>query len=105
MGRGRRCAARARSREATLYAEQGIATEVLDEQSLVERGAELRRGLAGGLLVPSDGVIYPPSAALALLARARELGAEVRERTAVDESRAERCPVLRSTRAARRTSS
>jgi glycine/D-amino acid oxidase-like deaminating enzyme len=68
-----------------LYAEHGIATEVLDERSLVEAEPQLRRGLAGGLLVPSDGVIYPPSAALALLARARELGAEVRERTAVDE--------------------
>ena len=68
-----------------LYAEHGIATEVLDEQSLVEAEPQLRRGLAGGLLVPSDGVIYPPAAALALLARARDLGAEVRERTAVDE--------------------
>jgi len=68
-----------------LYAEHGIATEVLDERALLEAEPELRRGLAGGLLVPSDGVIYPPSAALALLARARELGAEVRERTAVDE--------------------
>jgi len=66
-----------------LYAEHGIATEVLDEQSLVDAEPQLRRGLAGGLLVASDGVIYPPSAALALLARARELGAEVRERTAV----------------------
>jgi D-hydroxyproline dehydrogenase subunit beta len=68
-----------------LYAEHGIATEVLDERSLVEAEPQLRRGLAGGLLVPSDGVIYPPAAALALLARARDLGAEVRERTAVDE--------------------
>lgn len=68
-----------------LYADHGIATEVLDERSLVDAEPELRRGLAGGLLVPSDGVIYPPSAALALLARARDLGAEVRERTPVDE--------------------
>jgi len=68
-----------------LYAEHGIATEVLDERSLVEAEPQLRRGLAGGLLVPSDGVIYPPAAALALLARARDLGAEVRERTPVDE--------------------
>ena len=68
-----------------LYAESGVATEVLDERTLREAEPELRRGLPGGLLVPSDGVIYPPSAALALLAHARDLGAEIRERTMVDE--------------------
>jgi len=68
-----------------LYGEFGIATEVLDEKALLDAEPELRHGLAGGLLVPSDGVIYPPSAALALLTRARALGAEVRERTTVDE--------------------
>ena len=68
-----------------LCADHGIATEVLDERALLEAEPQLRRGLAGGLLVPADGVIYPPSAALALLSHARALGAEVRERTPVDE--------------------
>ena len=68
-----------------LYAEQGIPTEVLGEAALVEVEPNLRRGLAGGLLVPSDGVIYPPGAAVALLAVARSLGVELLERTPVDE--------------------
>ena len=68
-----------------VYGECGIPTEVLDEKSLLEAEPNLRRGLVGGLLVPSDGVIYPPSAAVALLERARELGAEILERMPVDE--------------------
>jgi glycine/D-amino acid oxidase-like deaminating enzyme len=40
-----------------LYREHGIDTEVLDETSLIEAEPQLRRGLAGGLLVPSDGEI------------------------------------------------
>ena len=40
-----------------LYAEQGIATELLDEHTLYEAEPNLRRGLIGGLRVPSDGVI------------------------------------------------
>ena len=66
------------------YASAGVATEVLDERALLEAEPNLRQGLAGGLLVPGDGVIYPPSAAVALLALARERGATVRERTRVD---------------------
>jgi D-hydroxyproline dehydrogenase subunit beta len=38
---------------------------------------QLRDGLAGGLLVPGDRVIYPPAAARALLEGARRRGAEV----------------------------
>jgi glycine/D-amino acid oxidase-like deaminating enzyme len=68
-----------------VYAEHGVATEVLDEQALLDAEPNLRHGLAGGLHVPSDGVIYPPAAAVALLAHARRLGAEVMEATTVDE--------------------
>jgi glycine/D-amino acid oxidase-like deaminating enzyme len=68
-----------------LYAEHGVTAELLDEHSLYSAEPNLRRGLVGGLLVPGDGVIYPPSASLALLGVARELGAEVIERTSVDE--------------------
>ena len=68
-----------------LYAEHGITTHALDERSLLDAEPNLRRGLAGGLLVPSDGVIYPPSAAVALLEEARGHGADVRERAPVDE--------------------
>jgi glycine/D-amino acid oxidase-like deaminating enzyme len=68
-----------------VYAEHGVATEVLDEQVLLDAEPNLRHGLAGGLHVPSDGVIYPPAATVALLAHARRLGAEVMEATTVDE--------------------
>jgi glycine/D-amino acid oxidase-like deaminating enzyme len=67
------------------YAALGIAGEILDEASVAEAEPHLRRGLAGGLLVPSDGVIYPPAATVALLTLARQLGAEIIERTSVDE--------------------
>lgn len=73
-----------RAKHAT-YAQHGIATEMLDERALLEAEPNLRSGLAGGLLVPSDGVIYPPSATIALLALARELGVEILEHTGVDE--------------------
>jgi glycine/D-amino acid oxidase-like deaminating enzyme len=68
-----------------LYGTHGITTEMLDPAALYEAEPNLRRGLAGGLLVPSDGVIYPPSAGVALLSLARQLGVEVLERTAVEE--------------------
>ena len=63
----------------------GVDAELLDQTSLIEAEPQLRPGLAGGLLVPSDGVIYQPSATVALLALARELGAEVLERMPVEE--------------------
>ena len=68
-----------------LYSEHGVDAELLDQTSLIEAEPQLRPGLAGGLLVPSDGVIYQPSATVALLALARELGAEVLERMPVEE--------------------
>jgi glycine/D-amino acid oxidase-like deaminating enzyme len=68
-----------------LYRDHGIDTDLLDATSLLEAEPQLRRGLAGGLLVPSDGVIYQPSATVALLALAREMGVEVLERMPVEE--------------------
>jgi glycine/D-amino acid oxidase-like deaminating enzyme len=67
-----------------VYGNAGITSEVLDERSVYDAEPNLRPGLAGGLRVPFDGVIYPPAAAVALLARARELGAELREHSRVD---------------------
>jgi glycine/D-amino acid oxidase-like deaminating enzyme len=68
-----------------LYRDHGIETDLLDERSLIEAEPHLRGGLAGGLLVPSDGVIYQPSATVALLALAREMGVELLERMPVEE--------------------
>jgi glycine/D-amino acid oxidase-like deaminating enzyme len=59
------------------YESAGINAELLDGRDLREVEPELRGGLAGALRVPDDGVIYPPAAALALLDRARSLGASI----------------------------
>jgi len=57
------------------YACHGIAAEVLDEAALREAEPNLRPGLAGGLRVPNDGVIYPPAAAAYFLWSAQQRGA------------------------------
>ncbi len=65
-------------RKRAFYAERGIAAHVLDERGLAEEEPNLRRGLAGGLVLPTDSVIYPPVAARFLLDEAVRHGAEVR---------------------------
>ena len=67
-----------------LYAEHGIPSEVLGARELAELEPSLRPGLAGGLLVPGDGVVYQPRATLWLLEQARAAGAVVREGCRVD---------------------
>jgi glycine/D-amino acid oxidase-like deaminating enzyme len=57
------------------YAAAGIHAEVLDAAQMAVEEPKLRAGLAGGLLVPHDGVIYPPAAAGWFLEQARTLGA------------------------------
>jgi D-hydroxyproline dehydrogenase subunit beta len=59
------------------YNSRGVRAEVLDPQALTEAEPHLRRGLAGGLLVPDDAVVYAPSAARYLLERARKRGASI----------------------------
>jgi glycine/D-amino acid oxidase-like deaminating enzyme len=68
-----------------VYAAAGVHAEVLDERELPEAEPNLRRDLVGALLVPSDGVVYPPGAALELLDVARAHGALVREGVEVQE--------------------
>lgn len=65
-------------RKQKYYAARGVPTEVLDAQSMKRLEPNLRDGMAGGLLVPEDGVLYPPCAARFLIARARERGAALR---------------------------
>ncbi|MDT8066661.1 MAG: FAD-dependent oxidoreductase [Terriglobia bacterium] len=57
-------------RKREYYAARGVATEVLDAKSLAAAEPNLRAGLAGGLLVPGDAVLYPPTAAAFLLRNA-----------------------------------
>ena len=68
-----------------VYREHGLACEALTPARLAQLEPNLRLGVAGGMLVPGDAVLYPPGAALALLAGARAHGATVHEGCAVDE--------------------
>ncbi len=65
-------------RKKKFYAARGVAAEILDSRSLEEAEPNLRKGLAGGLLVPHDSVIYPPWAAQFLVNGALECGAHLR---------------------------
>ncbi|MGH9487282.1 MAG: NAD(P)/FAD-dependent oxidoreductase [Terriglobales bacterium] len=49
------------------YTDRGVACEVLTAAALARAEPNLRAGLAGGLLVPGDAVLYPPVAARWLL--------------------------------------
>ncbi|MEO8128571.1 MAG: FAD-dependent oxidoreductase [Bryobacteraceae bacterium] len=60
------------------YLERGVATEILDRAALADAEPNLRKGLAGGLLVPGDSVIYPPCAARFLVQEAERRGASVK---------------------------
>ncbi len=81
-------------RKQRFYSERGVAVAVLDPRQLAEAEPHLRPGLAGGLHVPGDSVIYAPCAARWLLARARDRGAMVRERTPVRELEGQRVHLL-----------
>lgn len=51
------------------YGDRGVRTEILNARALAEAEPHLRPGLAGGLLVPDDGVVYAPCVARWLLER------------------------------------
>lgn len=65
-------------RKKAFYDERGLAAHVLDSKALAEAEPNLRPGLVGGLVLPRDGVIYPPCAARAFLDEAVGRGAESR---------------------------
>ena len=64
-------------RKQAYYTERGVPVEVLSSGDLEKAEPNLRKGLAGGLLVPEDGVLYPPCAARFLLEKAQERGATI----------------------------
>ncbi len=72
-------------RKKKYYEERGVPVEVLDTRALAEAEPNLRQGLAGGLLLPGDSVIYTPCAARFLIEQARARGATVRLGCAVVE--------------------
>ena len=57
------------------YTERETPVEVLDRSALESLEPNLRPGLAGGLLVKEDAVVYPPVVAQFLLREAQQLGA------------------------------
>lgn len=61
-------------RKHAYYSARHVSCEVLDARALAEAEPNLRKGLAGGLLVPEDGVLYPPTAARWLWSQARSCG-------------------------------
>jgi D-hydroxyproline dehydrogenase subunit beta len=65
-------------RKERFYRERSVAVEILDSQALAEAEPNLRKGLAGGLRLAQDSVIYPPCAARFLLDQAQRRGAELR---------------------------
>ena len=64
-------------RKRDFYHGRGIAAEVLDSVNLYKAESMLRPGLAGGLRVPGDSVLYPPPIAAAMLETVRHNGGQV----------------------------
>jgi glycine/D-amino acid oxidase-like deaminating enzyme len=62
-------------RKRRFYADRSLAAEVLNAKTLASAEPHLRAGLAGGLRVPGDAVVYPPCAARFLLDGAIQGGA------------------------------
>jgi glycine/D-amino acid oxidase-like deaminating enzyme len=72
-------------RKRDYYGNRGVPTQVLDAQALQTLEPNLRPGIAGGLLVPEDGVLYPPCAARFLMKRAQESGVNLRLGVTVEQ--------------------
>ena len=64
-------------RKRDVYASAGVPTKILDGAALAVAEPQLRRSLAGALLVPSDAVLYPPCAAGFLMKEAQRLGSQL----------------------------
>ena len=72
-------------RKRDYYGNRGVPTQALDAQALQTLEPNLRPGIAGGLLVPEDGVLYPPCAARFLMKRAQESGVNLRLGVTVEQ--------------------
>jgi glycine/D-amino acid oxidase-like deaminating enzyme len=65
------------ARKQAWLTERSVSARLLSADELRSLEPNLRAGLAGGLLVPEDAVIYPPVAALHFARQAQALGAEL----------------------------
>ncbi|HLH56427.1 MAG TPA: FAD-dependent oxidoreductase [Verrucomicrobiae bacterium] len=64
-------------RKQAYYSSRNVPVEVLHGEAVKQAEPNLKPGMAGGLLVPGDAVLYPPCAAGFLLRKARASGAEL----------------------------
>lgn len=64
-------------RKEAYYRARGVPAEILDAEALEQCEPNLRKGMAGALLIPEDGVLYPPCAARYLMDRAQASGAKL----------------------------
>lgn len=65
------------ARKHAYFSAREVPSQLLSSRELAAMEPNLRPGLAGGLLVPEDAVVYPPSVALHLARQAQSLGAEL----------------------------
>lgn len=72
-------------RKQKFYTDRGVRVEVLGAEQVQKAEPNLKSGMAGGLRVVDDGVLYPPCAARFLLEEAEQLGAEIRTGVAVQD--------------------
>jgi len=70
-------------RKQKYYSERGVCVEVLDAAGVEQAEPNLRPGMAGGLRVVDDAVLYPPCATRFLLQEAAQHGAQTRTGTTV----------------------
>lgn len=65
-------------RKKDFYESHGVRAEILDQNGLLEAEPNLREGLAGGLLVKDDSVVYQLCATQFLLEKVEQNGGEIR---------------------------
>jgi FAD dependent oxidoreductase/Alcohol dehydrogenase GroES-like domain len=68
------------------YSERNVSVEIVDARSLAEAEPNLRPGLAGGLLLPDDAVIYPPCVVRFLVMEAQSAGLDLLQGRSVAEA-------------------
>lgn len=71
----------------TYYAEHGVPVDVLDATAVTSAEPNLRKDMAGALLVPEDAVVYPPVVAAWLVQDAQRMGADVYAGKSIIEAR------------------
>ena len=80
--------------KAAFFRQRGVRVTELTAEEMARAEPQLRDGLAGGLQIPDDRVIYPPGATRWLVEQAVAGGAELREGCAVRSLGSDECEVI-----------